>query len=117
MLNNIIMEQFIESWDYLNNLDIIHYKGVSQFERCLSVGVVKVNPNTLEIDDNAELNTKVQVWLEFGGIAYDEDFKTTIPIHDIDLDCGADNFEQAIIELGRLCKEKGYKVYNYRSIS
>lgn len=110
MLNKDIMEKFIESWNYLNDLSIVQYKGVSQFGKCLSIDVVKVNPVTLEIDDKEELNTKVQVWLEFGEINYDVYLKKLIPVHDIELDCGADTFEEAIIELANLCKEKGYEV-------
>ena len=116
LLNKEIMAKFIESWDYLRKLDIVHYKGVSQFGKCLTTEVVKTNPSTLEIDDNKELNTKVQVWLEFGGIVKDEHLGI-IPEHDIDLDCGADTFEEAIIELARLCKEKGYKTYKHRNIT
>ena len=79
---------FYESWEYLNDLQIVQYKGVNQFHRCLSIEVVKVNPITEEIDSNEELNIKTVVWLEFGGIVYDDIWEKPIPEHDIDFDCG-----------------------------
>lgn len=116
MLNKEIMDKFKESYDYLSNLEIVYYKKSNQFKKCLDIDVVKVNPDTLEIDENEKLNTKVQVWLEFGGITKDEHLGL-IPQHDIDLDCGADTFEEAIIELARLCKEKGLKEHIRKTIS
>ena len=102
-------DDFYNSWLYLNNLECIFYKGIDHFYECLDIEVVKVNPETNEIDDDNSKNTKTQVWLEFGGITYDETFKCLMGIHDIDLDCGADTFEEAIIELAYLCKINGYK--------
>ena len=105
-------ETFYNSWDYLNNLEEVYYKGINYFYECLRVEVVKVNPNTMEIDLDNSKNTKVQVWLEFGGVFYNETFNCFQSYHDINLDCGADTFEQAIIELAKLCKQNGYKERN-----
>ena len=116
MIDKNIMDKFKESYDYLSNLEIVYYEKSNQFKKCLDIDVVKTNPDTLEIDNNEELNTKVQVWLEFGGIVKDEHLGL-IPQHDIDLDCGADTFEEAIIELARLCKEKGLKEHIRKTIS
>lgn len=51
-------------WQYIYSLlpnDI-----VSDINECLYINVVRVNPETLEIDDNPLLNTQVRIWLEFG---------------------------------------------------
>lgn len=69
---------------------------VNNFINCLNIMVVKVNPVTYSIDDDNEKNTLTQIWLESG----DE-----INTHDIRLDCGGNNFEEAIIELARLVKK------------
>ena len=71
----------------------------SQFKKCLDIDVVKINPETNSIDDNENKNTKVQIWLECGP------FCKEYRCHDIQLDCGADTFEEAIIELANLVIE------------
>jgi len=71
----------------------------SRFQQCLDIDVVKVNPETLSIDDDTNKNTKVQIWLECG--KFHKEFRH----HDIELDCGADTFELAIIELANLVME------------
>ena len=71
----------------------------SHFQQCLDIDVVKVNPETLNIDDDETKNTKAQIWLECGH--YDKECRW----HDIELDCGADTFELAIIELANLVME------------
>ena len=45
-------------------------------------------------------NTKVEIWLEHGH--YDVDWGACV--HNIDLDCGGDTFEEAIIKLAELVK-------------
>lgn len=72
------------------------------FNNELWIEVVKVNPDTNEIDNDCTKNTKVQIWLEHG--SYDTEWGGCT--HDIDLDCGADTFEEAIIKLAQLVKEK-----------
>jgi len=68
----------------------------SHFKECLDIDVVKVNPETNSTDDDESKNTKSQIWLECG--KYNKEFR----IHDIELDCGEDTFEKAIIELANL---------------
>lgn len=87
---------FYTSWEFLNT----HKAFNGLFEKGLYVAVVKINPDTNEIDDDVTKNTKIQIWLEHG--AYVEPYGLT---HDIDLDCGADTFEEAIIELAKLVKK------------
>lgn len=92
--NNDIAD-FYNAYTYLINHPIF----AENFSKCLDIEVVKVNPATLQIDDKPELNTKTQVWLECG--PYIENEST----HDIDLDCGDDTFETAIIELAELVRK------------
>ena len=70
----------------------------SHFEECLDIDVVKVNPETNSIDDESK-NTKLQIWLECG--RFDKECRW----HDINLDCGADTFEEGIVELANLVME------------
>lgn len=86
---------FYESFHYLNN----HIIFAKHFSECLDIWVAKVNPETNEVDDDNSKNTKIEIWLECG--PYCKDFFT----HDIDLDCGGDTFEEAIIELAKLVKD------------
>lgn len=87
---------FYESFNYLENHKIF----AGAFTCVLDIAVVKVNPETLEIDDDETKNTKINVWLECGP-KRENYFE-----HDIDLDCGGDTFEDAIIELAKLVKNK-----------
>ncbi len=86
---------FYDAFNYLENHPI--FKG--HFNKCLEVEVVRVNPATMKIEDNKILNTKTQVWLECGPFV---DGEIT---HDIDLDCGDDTFEIAIVELAELVRK------------
>ncbi len=83
---------FYESWHYLKNHPIF----CDEFEKCLDIEIVKVNPVNKMVEDDDSLNTLTQVWLECG--PYQKDCLT----HDIDLDCGGDTFEEAIINLSKL---------------
>lgn len=76
---------------------------VNYFYNCLDIMVVKVNPENLTIENDMSLNTKTQVWLEFGEAFVDLDVSENIQFsHDWDLDCAADTFEEAIIKLANL---------------
>lgn len=103
--------KFYEAYNFLNEHDIFKLKyklkdgtpvDVNKFYRCLETDVVKVNPETMAIDDDESKNTLVQVWLECG--PWDEE--DNIPCHDYDLDCYGNTFEEAVIELAKLVKEK-----------
>ncbi len=87
---------FYTAWIFLLEHKAFH----GLFECGLYTMVVKVNPETNEVDDDDTKNTKVQVWLEHGG--YDDE---GCHMHDFDLDCGGDTFEEAIIELATLVKK------------
>ena len=93
---------FYDSYMYLFHHDMFKDKReYGHFESCVDIYVAKVNPltNEKEFGDCAYLNTKVEIWLETG--EYSEKGMN----HDIDLDCGGDTYEEAIIELARLVKE------------
>lgn len=86
---------------YING-EIFKYP-VNYFNDCLDIYVAKVNPETLIEEDDKSLNTKTQVWLEFGSAFLDLDDNEKIQFeHDYNLDCGADTFEEAIIILANL---------------
>lgn len=120
-------------WQYIRSL--LPDELVCDINQYLCIDVVKINPETQEIDDNPLLNTKIEVWLEFGlPILVDKETWSTIyepiphipipnkilkgwrkgkyievPSHDINLDCGGNTFEEAFLNLYKLLKEK-YKV-------
>jgi hypothetical protein len=94
---------FYEAWRFLNENGVFKdIYGLERFNRCLVIDVVKVNPANNRIENDDVLNTKIQVWLECG--KYNEDYEQGQ--HDIDLDCGADTFEEAIIKLAKLVADK-----------
>lgn len=92
---------FYEAFHFLRTHKMIERTGFEglkhyHFNECLDISVVKVNPETDAIEMNDDLNIKTQVWLEFGPM------NGLIPEHDTRLDCGADTFEEAIIQLANL---------------
>lgn len=89
-----MFSDFYDAWWFLYNHPMFKNEyGYSSFQSCIDIEVVKVNPITSSIDDNKELNTKVEIWLETG--EYDKNYRC----HDISLDTGGDTFEEAIINL------------------
>lgn len=119
-------ETFYNTWSFLENHPAFKKQvGKDWFEQAfkeaLSIHVTKVNPETNEVDDDMAKNSKVAVWLECGKWlkaeevmpkhsleSTPEDFYGAF-CHDVNLDCGGDTFEQAIIRLGYLvAKEYGY---------
>ena len=106
-LTEELMEKFYEADGYLLEQYEKRYPDeYNDYGDMLEIQVVKVNPDTMRMEDDHSLNTKVQVWLEFGWKEYSEESKTYIYTHDIDFDCGADTYEEALIELVRLMKKK-----------
>lgn len=72
------MKDFYKAWWYLEEHPMFQDKKLelSRFQECLDIEVHKVNPKTGSIDDNKELNTKVEVWLECG--EWDEKYGATL---------------------------------------
>lgn len=111
-------DDFFEAFHYLTHhpANCIDRKSRELFEQgnhflqCLEMNVVKVNPENVdkrghcisELDpDKMFLNTKTEVWLEYGKVLQGEDDELIFR-HDIDLDCGGDSYEEAIIKLANL---------------
>ena len=96
---------FPSAWWYLADHPKLeeHQVGIMQ---CLDIAVAKINPTTGKVDDDDSLNIAIEIWLEFGFPEYDKDLKMVVPVHDIDLDCGASFFEEAIIKLANLVERK-----------
>ena len=86
---------FYEAYHYLRE----HNMFQGNFQSCLDIEVVKVNPLSKSIDDDDTLNTETNVWLECGK------YSKYIPYHDFELDCGGVTFEEAIIKLANLVKK------------
>ena len=92
---------FYQSYHYLRKHPIFN----NRFERGLDVEVVKVNPETEEIDDDRTLNTETRIWLETGPYIHDDPMGCEWS-HDPYLDCGGKTYEEAIIKLAKLVKER-----------
>ena len=76
---------FYEAFHFLNE----HPYFEEEFLSCLDVSVVKVCPETKCVEEDLSLNTMTNVWLEAGKPGY----------HDLELDCGGETYEEAIVEL------------------
>jgi hypothetical protein len=124
---------FYEAYEFLENHIIfderrlfkdIPYAQYTEFKHSLDISVVKVDPTTNcvamidEYTPDDEKNTKVRIWLEHGPPYHDVRQKCFNWSHDIDLDCGGDTFEEAIVALannvykkyGETNNEKAYDI-------
>lgn len=100
------MKDFYEAWWYLSNhpnFEHPEYENMMPaFPASLYIEVVKVDPDTLTIEDDSDKNTLTQVWLECGGWEWAPDTEQYETCHNPDLDTGGDTFEDAIIALANL---------------
>ncbi len=90
------------------------------FSYGLDVFVAKVNPKTRRIDNDKAKNTKTEIWLEATIWATNEELPDDFhgqACHDIDLDCGGDTYEQAILKLAGLVYHKYGTSENNEGIS
>ena len=119
---------FADAWFFLLYHPAFKNKyGVERFGNCLHIDLGIVNPLTRSIEDDKNLNTKVEVWLECGMWLEKEDFPEDErqyikpegeSIHDVNLDCGANTFKQAIIILAKkVLKYYGDYKNNYQVYS
>ena len=108
------MEKFYKAWWYLEEHKIFQWgpKGAgftdSYFStRALDIYVARVNPKTMERDDDKKKETLVDIWLECGPISKKDtkEFGSPIFEHDPRLDTGGSTFEEAIIDLAKLVKK------------
>ena len=92
---------FHDAFNFLCNHQIFN----TRFLEGLDVMVVKVNPENNRVDDDKTKNTKTRVWLETGPYIFDDPLGCKWS-HDLDLDCGGDNNEEAIIKPAKLVEKK-----------
>lgn len=103
-----------DAWEFLEDHEMfLDQEGLDHLSECLFIDVVKVNPETMEVDSCEDKNTATRVWLECGPWvepqelgANQEHFPHGVSSHDPDLDCGAPTFEEALIKLAGLVSEK-----------
>ncbi len=93
--------EFYDAYHFLKKYPI--FKG--HFSQCLDMYIVKVDPLTKRIEDDAVRNTETNVWLECGPWVLSPYEINFVPAHDISLDCGGDTFEEAICRLADLVAE------------
>ena len=96
-------KRFLDNHDWAGE-DICNF--YSRMQDYIEVSPHKVNPKTRSIDDDQSLNTHVEIWIETG-----YRWREKIPFyekdhwwfyHDINLDCGGDTYEEAIVNLANL---------------
>lgn len=81
-LSDAIWRDFYNSFHFLLKHAIFN----NRFMEGLDLFVVKVNPETLYIENDKSKNTKVQIWLKTGPYLYDEP-RVCKWRHGLDLDC------------------------------
>jgi hypothetical protein len=112
-------KKFHKAWWFLNEHPLFMYPeekrimgehASPRFMDCLDVDFQLVDPKTRRISDNKKKNTRLECWLECGGVEENTpgDPNTLMHCHDLKLDCGGETFEEAIIKLAKLVK-KHYK--------
>ena len=72
----------------------------NNFIDCLDIEVHKVDPATNQCTGDPARDTKTRIWLECGP------YCESSMLHDADLDCGGDTFEEAICALAGLVRAK-----------
>ncbi len=101
-MDTILMNSFYNAFKFLSKHPMFvpeneyFFPSIDRFLSCLYIEVVKVDPKTKSTDLKDESNnTAVRVWLECGPYGS----------HDLRLDCGGENFEEAIIILADRVRE------------
>lgn len=92
-----MQEKFYKAWWWLTEN---HEWAI----RHMHIDVVKVSPKSKRVLDDASKNTLVNYWIEAGPMEKQGKL-SWVHVHDIDLDCGADTFEEAIIKLAKLVRK------------
>lgn len=98
IMTNQDMDTFDKAWRFLEDHRIFG----NRFRECLEAYTVKVDPKTRRINDNHEKNTLEQTWLECGPLHKKQPGDPpgiSEFIHDFDLDCSGNTYEDAIIRL------------------
>lgn len=73
------------------------------YHSCLDVEVVKVDPSTGAIENDADRNTETRVWFETGPSGY----------QDLSLNCGGKTYEEATIKLANRVMESYEQAETY----
>jgi len=94
-------DHFYQAWYWLLEECEKRKTGIME---CLSIEVVKINPETDRVEDDEVSNTEVSVWLEWGWPEWSEELGRMVPTHDIRYDTGGKTFEEAIVNLKNLLK-------------
>lgn len=95
------IKDFYEAYHFCYNHCMFNHCVVSN---TMCIEVVKVSPKSNMIVKDKSKNTSTRVWLEWGPFCFYDG--TLEGYHDIDLDCGGNTYEEAIIELANLIKKK-----------
>lgn len=125
------MTDFYTAWHFLCEHPHFFYGGKLRgknepgFEERLSVMVVKLDPELDEITGDPVKDVMTQVWLECGPYDDPEGWEASlaqwanygVPVHDIDLDVGADTFEIAIVLLAQKVLDRFGEYPEYRVCS
>jgi hypothetical protein len=115
------MKEFYNAYKFLEGHHIFchpKFKTHLFYEEALDIDVVLVDPETESISDDEEKNTVVRVWLESGPYEKDESQEFEGYVHDIDLDCGGETFEEAIINLAdKVLKKYGENPEGYGELT
>ena len=99
------LNDFHFCWHFLNDhIQSLYGQGFENFQGSLDIMVAKVSPASKRIVKDAKKNTLTQGRLEWGPWAPNPDHPCWF--HDWEVDCGADTFEEAIMELASLVYQK-----------
>lgn len=101
---------FYVAWHFLHNHEYFKHpefgKSMSAFPVSLYIMVVRVNPENDEVDDDKKMNRKTQVWIECGNWIVDAYTQEYTTCHDPELDTGGDTFEDAVISLANIVRQR-----------
>lgn len=103
----------------------VHRNGSESYQREYRHTYQKAINKTLDIyyttvdnkhirNENEKLNVNIECWLEFGELKWHENYEHYMPIdypkmetyHNVELDCGAPTFDDALIKLANIVLKK-----------
>lgn len=102
-----------KAWVWVMQHPCLQFEGV--IPPSIDVSPNMVCPETKMISDDHTENTHLEWWIECGAYCIDTMFDDMVASHDVDLDCGADTMDEAIVKLAQLVLEK-YGDYDYNDV-
>ena len=110
-------DDFYKAWRYLEEHPYFQFDGMEYFPANLTIEVVKVEPISKKIVDDASKNTLTQIWIEAGPPFWCTEFEPHQVVCGLDheLDTGGTTFEQAIINMANLLAKKETSLMKQRS--